>query len=353
MSLAALILASGCTGNGPSQAPGPIPAVNPGVDHAQYLLVSDECANEGLVFGLGTAQTITTPTAPTDNYTGASTTLSEPYNAFVDNAGFEWFSNFGNASVEYTSIGKSTNSAPTKKLTGANTTFVGPTGIYVDSGTNGVDRYVYVADYDAAKIDIFQYSLMTGSSNNIAPTWTISGANTTLSEPEALTVDSSGNIWVANAGGQDVLEFSNPTGGAGGNSNVAPSETIGGGSTTLVDPLGIYIDSGKNIWVGDDGGHNAVVEFTASSGAGDVTSAPYRTISGASTDISTPYGVAVDSGGNVYEVGTGSAEVNIWLASSLSPGSNTSAPTYYIAGASSKLDCPAGIQVYSTGTTDY
>ncbi len=322
--------------------------MNPSGSRAQYVLVSDACADAGLVFSLGTNTAPTVPTAPTDNYSGASTSLDAPYNAFVDNSGNEWFSNYTGASVTYTAVNKNGNAAPTKKLSGATTTLSGPTGIYVDQAS-GVNRYLYVADYSVNKIDIFQVSLMSGSSPDIAPTWTISGGTTGLSRPEALTLDSSGNIWVANYGGKDILEFSNPTGGAPGNYSGSPIETLGGATSTLVGPLGLALDRSGKIWIGDYS--NEIDEFSASSGAGVIDPAPYLTISNGA--ISEPYGVAVDSGGNVYEVGYAAPTLNMWTASSLKAGSNTGAPSYVVSGASSKLDCPAGLQAYSTsGTTD-
>jgi sugar lactone lactonase YvrE len=96
-----------------------------------------------------------------------------------------------------------------------------------------------------------------GSNGNVAPTATISGSNTTLLMPSALTLDSQGNIYVANegsaAGGQDTVTVYP----SGSNGNSTPTRTITGSSTGLASPMGIAVDSTGNIYVSSAVGTNA------------------------------------------------------------------------------------------------
>src|SRR5208283_812025 len=80
---------------------------------------------------------------------------------------------------------------------------------------------------------------------NEAPVDTITGGSTGLMSPEGIAVDStSGNIFVADSAAASVFEYS-----AGSNGNVSPSATISGGQTGLDQPLGIALDSSLNIYV--------------------------------------------------------------------------------------------------------
>jgi hypothetical protein len=355
--LAVLAAGVACSGTSTSRAPGPFSGINPSGVRAQNVMVGDlgaACAgtattSEILNFNLGSYTLPSIPPSPTPSpLSGTNTKLDGPYNIFVDNNGDVWASNFNNATVtEYSSVTPHPTAAPARYLSGANTNLAGPTGIYV-SESHGVNQYVYVADYTKDAIDIYTYSAISGSgAHNSYPSWILSGATTTLDNPESLVVDQSGNIWVANRGGADILEFSNPTGSTSGTYDPAPADTIT--SSALISPQGLYIDSHNNIWVGD-GSKEAVLEFASGSGA---NATPIVDISGGATDISDPYGVAVDNGGNVYEVGLNYAQVNIWMASALTSSTVSSAPSYVISGGGTHLACPSGIQVYSnSGATD-
>ncbi len=359
------ILAAGCKGpGGTSTAPGGFPPVNPGGDRAQWVGIGDlgtNCASNNTTtsqienWSLGSnAVPLTGNLTPNDRYgNNATTKVDSPYGWFVDNNGNEWIANFGNgagtnASVIETSINKNGTGAPSKTITSAS--FIGPSAVYV-SQVNGVNQWVYVADNEASEIFVFPAT----ASGLTAPTYTITDTGATpLLFPIDMKLDQNGNIWVTNSGHDNVLEFSNPTSGSPGTYNENPTEVIGGGSTTLGQETGLYLDARSNIWVSDYT-NNAIDEFPASSDAGAVTSAPNLRIVGGSTGLSEPFGVAVDNGGNVYSVSRNPAnpQIEIWTANSIEPGTNNTAPTYTIAGPNTNLVCPVSIQVYSiSGTND-
>lgn len=343
----ATLAVTACKGSSSTSIPpGGFPPVNPAGDHAQFVMAADAGATctgtpAVLTFSLGSTATMASGNlAPSKNLTGASTKLSHPYSPFVDNNGNVWVANDnGTPSVTKYSVTATGNSAPTTNINGAATTFSDPSGVYVGE-SNGVNTYVYVTDYANAAIDIFPAS----ANGNVAPSWVIKGAATLLSTPWGITLDSRGNIWVADWNAAAVYEFSNPTGASPGTYNEAPSETITGVATTLAGPSDVFFDSFGNLWVSDDAA-GSIDEF-----AGAVDAAPAKRITG--LGASTVTGLAVDSGGNVYQVGY-STYINIWTANAIPPGTASTAPTYTIAGASTKLNCATSVQVFSTsGTND-
>jgi hypothetical protein len=108
---------------------------------------------------------------------------------------------------------------------------------------------IYVTN-DRASNSITVYP--AGSKGDVAPKAIISGSNTGLSTPRGIAIDSSGNIYVANASDGVVLdgveEDINETGPAtitvyppGSNGNVKPFKTITGPLTSLAHPEGIAI----------------------------------------------------------------------------------------------------------------
>jgi sugar lactone lactonase YvrE len=97
------------------------------------------------------------------------------------------------------------------------------------------------------------YYYLTSSSNNaiivIGPNGrqsTISGRNTGLNHPVGLAVAQDGTLFVANADGNDVLEFSR-----GSTGDVSPTAKIAGSATALIAPQALAIDSTGRLYVFD------------------------------------------------------------------------------------------------------
>jgi len=147
-------------------------------------------------------------------------------------------------------------------------------------------QQLYVSDSGVNAVYVFSLAA-TGAA---AATQTIQGVATGLSTPFGVTVDTAGNIYVANEGNSTVTEYA-----AGATGNVAPIKTITS-SASFADIRGIAVDSAGNIYVSDTTA-KAVWIFTAAQ-KGNV--APTAMIQGASTTLLFPGGVAVDSAGKVY-----------------------------------------------------
>ncbi|MDE1816908.1 MAG: hypothetical protein KGI11_10170, partial [Thaumarchaeota archaeon] len=90
--------------------------------------------------------------------------------------------------------------------------------------------------------------------------------------PEGITFDSSGNLWVADAANQRVLEYATPftsgesaslvIGQSGFTTNTAPNPPT---AASEYLPQGITFDSSGNLWIAD-GGSNRILEYIKGSG---------------------------------------------------------------------------------------
>jgi sugar lactone lactonase YvrE len=135
---------------------------------------------------------------------------------------------------------------------------------------------------------------------------------TELDLPNAVTFDSSGNLWVADQNNNRVLEYKAPF-----STHEAASLVIGQSSFTgsvaatsstgLSGPTGLAFDSSGNLWVVDNG-NSRVLEYTTPFstseaaalviGQSSFTSSDYADTN--STGLSYPTGLAFDSGGNLW-----------------------------------------------------
>ncbi len=154
-------------------------------------------------------------------------------------------------------------------------------------------------------------------------------------EPYAAAFDSSGNLWVADSGNNRVLEYLVGSGFTNGMSAsvvigqssfttaaCASPPTV----SSLCDPYGLAFDSSGNLWV-TDAGDNRVLEFLKESGftSGESASlvigqssfitAAYGSPPSA-TGLFTPYDLAFDSSGNLWVTDQGNSRVLEYLKGS-------------------------------------
>ncbi len=114
-----------------------------------------------------------------------------------------------------------------------------------------------------------------------------------LSYPYRVAVDASGNVYISNTQGNEVLK-----------------ETLANGvytesvvvSTGLATPYGVAVDGSGNVYVADNG-HNRVVEETPSGNSYT------QTVVSTTTTLSYPTGLAVDASGDLYIADTGGGKV--------------------------------------------
>ena len=119
---------------------------------------------------------------------------------------------------------------PNRQLTGTNTGLAQPFGLQIDSA--GRLEVSNVAPTPSITI----YSNAAGVSGNVGPVATIAGANTALVGPTQITINgaaSGGELFVADPFGGQVLVFGNIST-ISGTQNVTPTRSIAGSNTTLV-----------------------------------------------------------------------------------------------------------------------
>ncbi|MBV8491564.1 MAG: hypothetical protein JO199_13640 [Candidatus Eremiobacteraeota bacterium] len=192
---------------------------------------------------------------------------------------------------------------------------------------------LYVASRGNGSVLVFS----TTASGNAAPVQAIRGSATTLTDPEALAVDSSGHIFTENGNfGQPIDVFSATAKG-----NVKPLFTIGGSKSKLDAAAGFAFDSSGVLYAAQDG--NGLLTEYAAGAKGNV--APIRTLQGSSTYMSySPYDAALDSARNLYV-----ALVSCCVAK-FKPGANGNVKPALLAGGATALQHPNAVALMTNGS---
>ncbi|MFZ0245889.1 NHL repeat-containing protein [Candidatus Binatus sp.] len=281
------------------------------------LFVTDRCTGAVTAYPAGSNGDVS-PLAP------APTGLAEPELVAIDASGNIYAFNVCNNTITVYAKGSNGDAAPTAIIGGSNTGLTGANSIAVDSSGN-----IYVLDGDSVLV------YAAGSNGNVAPIATISGSNTGFISPSSIALDSSGNIYVADWGdfigeGPGSVFVYSALGSSTGLLNVAPIATISGFNTGLVSPVGIAVDSSRNIYVADDGMRYSIIfppsVYVFSAGSyGDI--APIATISGSNTGVTYPAGIALDSSRKIYVANSYPGGLTVYPALGSSTGLLNEFPT--------------------------
>jgi sugar lactone lactonase YvrE len=166
-------------------------------------------------------------------------------------------------------------------------TFNFPTGVGVDAAGN-----VYVAEVGNSDIRII----------NTQGAVTTMLAN--LSGPTGVTADASGNLYIADNGNSIIVKITNKgvASTLAGTRGVRGSQNGAGTGAQFNQPQSVAVDSSGNVYVADAG--NNMIRKINSQGvvttiAGSTTSGSQNGV-GAAASFNRPTGVAVDASGNVY-----------------------------------------------------
>ena len=182
----------------------------------------------------------------------------------------------------------------------ANASFYGPSGITIDA-----TGYIYVADIGSRKIRKITPAgiVSTIAGSGLAGSNDGPAANASFYGCSGVTVDASGNIYVADSFNNKIRKIT-PAGVvstfAG---NGSAGATDGPAATaSFSDPSGVTIDTAGIIYVADSGNNKirkitpaGVVSTVAGSGVRGYTNGPAATAS-----FYLPSGVALDAAGNIY-----------------------------------------------------
>jgi hypothetical protein len=259
---------------------------------------------------------------------------------------------FDVGSVTVYPAGSSGNLAPMAVISGAQTGLALPFGIAVDP-----EGKIYVGNFNTANTQDRGFNLAhssitvysPGSKGNVAPIATIAGINTSLIDLEDIALDSLGNLYAAGCG--DVYCFTINSYSSGSNGNVAPAATIFGVDTGLVLPVAMTLDSDRNLYAlsneGGPAGEGFVTVYPADSN-GDTP--PISKITSNFDWLDGASAVAVDSAGKIYVAsefsGDPNGSISIFPAGSYASGGP---PIATITGPDTELSRPYGIALDSAG----
>jgi len=320
LAIGALGIAGGC---------GTSTSTTPPIVQAKNIYVTQTGSVE--VFPIATNGNV----APTTTITDATNAFGDAHRTAFDSSGKLYVVDAGSVAGSESIVVFSANATgaatPTATITGTATGLHHSNGIALDA-----QGRIYVTNIDNSQIppvsSVTIYA--AGATGNATPTTTITGSNTQLDDPNGITLDSNGKIYVANEGTTINATGSVTVYPAGSTGNATPSAVITGATSAMNSPHAVALDSSGKIYVTNA---PASVNIYAAGTTGNV--APSTTISGANTGLSNPNGITVDPEGNIYVVSNtfGGTDVGFILVFPASATGNV-APSATITGATTGLD---------------
>jgi hypothetical protein len=251
--------------------------------------------------------------------TGWAARFDAPGGVRLDSAGNAYVADSSNATIRkitpagvVTTLAGSARVTGTTDGTGSAARFNEPGGVATDAAGN-----VYVADsgnYTIRKITpagvVTTLAGTGGSQGSVDGT----GTAARFYDPENLTVDSAGNVYVADGSGETIRKVT-PAGVVttiAGTANQAGSTNGTGTAARFNDPTGIALDTAGNLYIADNANNTvrkltpAGVETTLAGTAGRSGSTDGT---GTSARFYQPAGIGVDSAGNVWVADYGNGTV--------------------------------------------
>jgi sugar lactone lactonase YvrE len=228
-----------------------------------------------------------------------------------------WVPNYhGNTVAEFLSSTRKTSGTPSADLTNSGTDLAGPYGSTFDKSRNlWVSNYVYGT---AGTGSLAEYTLSQLKNLATTPAPSANVVISGLTGPTGLAFDSSGNLWVAEYNGNDLLGFTPSQLAASG----SPSPAVTITSTSFANPIAVKFDKSGDLWLADGystadatGSTGEVFEFTPSqlSTGGMQTPA----VSLATPTLAIPFAIAFDHSGNLWVANRSSKTLQEFAASDL------------------------------------
>jgi sugar lactone lactonase YvrE len=240
--------------------------------------------------------------------------------------------------------GSSGNVAPIGAISGPGTGLAFPTGIALDANGD-----IYVANFETANTTTNLPSITVyaaGSTGNASPVAIITGNNTGLGSPSGIALDSSGKLYAIGylSSGGFIINVYMP----GSNGDASPAASITGAATDLNGPIGLVLDSTGNLYVLNyRGSSTGSITVYATGSSGNIP--PIATVTSYFSELDSASALALDSGGNIYVAdefnGPSTGSVAIYPPGSFAIGP----PAASISGNDTGIHYPFGIALNSSG----
>ncbi len=250
-----------------------------------------------------------------DGFAATSARLSQPRDAAADSSGNVYIADSGNHRIRRvdtsgnisTFAGTGAASSTGDGGAASSATLNSPEKLALDSSDN-----IYIGETNGNRVRKIDTAGIISTIAGLGPTAVGDGgaaASASLNLPSGAAADAAGNIYIADATNNRIRKIDASTGnistiagtGTAGNTGDGAAAT----SATLSSPYGVALDSDGNVYIADTG-NNRVRKVTVSSGniaalAGTGT-AGFTGDGAAATSatLRSPRGVAVDSSGDVY-----------------------------------------------------
>ncbi|MGO9452324.1 MAG: hypothetical protein ACLQDV_14975 [Candidatus Binataceae bacterium] len=220
-----------------------------------------------------------TPGATIEGTNAAFNTNNMPTNGIAADSS-QFFVATGQASTSIFPVGATGNATPAAILNDSNTVY----GVAIDS------NYVYCTTQapsltQGPTVDIFPINAASGSSPSAV---LILPGNISTDAANGIAVDAN-NIYVTNGLSKDIYEYPVSVASSTGTISPTPSVTISGSSTGLNSPYGIAVNSSTIFVANNNRGANSVTEYPVTA-TGNAT--PSVTLT---SSLDGPAGIAVDS----------------------------------------------------------
>ena len=192
---------------------------------------------------------------------------------------------------------------------GTSARFSNPKGVAIDNSGN-----IYVADMSNHKIRKITSSgnVSTFAGSGVASFANATGTSASFDTPSGIAADSSGNVYVADSFNHSIRKIT-PLGVV---STLAGSGTIGstdgtGTSASFNTPRGVCVDSSGNIYVADTNNHKIrkITSFGVVTTLAGSNTAGFIDGTGTSASFNSPFGLGVDSAGNIYVADTNNHKI--------------------------------------------